>query len=248
MASLSVTVRIVNDLKRVCAWCGKDMGTKPSSETGTTHGMCPDCAKKAEEELDAMKTSAEKRNELAALGARKYGTADNDKLEIGDQVFINLKTAGADAKKGDDVQYKGRWVKLKEKDEYPIGNPGWWAEIRNADRKTHKGVATSEHDYVEDKTWKGTGYMFICKTCGKKISIPDDRTSDYSGMNAVDPSGALDLLDEYTKEVDPNMTLEGDLWTPQRISRWLSGRGIKQGDINAIIGIWKREVQDQGVG
>lgn len=32
-----------NDLKRICAYCGKDMGTKPSPETGETHGMCPEC-------------------------------------------------------------------------------------------------------------------------------------------------------------------------------------------------------------
>jgi hypothetical protein len=66
-----------NDLKRVCAWCGKDMGTKPSAETGTTHGMCPDCLKKQMGEMENVKTAAEKRNEAAAEGAKRYGSAKN---------------------------------------------------------------------------------------------------------------------------------------------------------------------------
>jgi hypothetical protein len=67
-----------NDLKRVCAWCGKDMGMKPSAETGTTHGMCPSCLKKEMGEMENMKTAAEKRNEAAAEGARRYGSAKNE--------------------------------------------------------------------------------------------------------------------------------------------------------------------------
>ena len=33
-------------LKRVCAWCGQDMGVKDGQgTTGTTHGICPRCAR-----------------------------------------------------------------------------------------------------------------------------------------------------------------------------------------------------------
>jgi DNA-directed RNA polymerase subunit RPC12/RpoP len=69
--------KIDNDMKRVCAWCGKDMGTKPSESTGTTHGMCPDCLKKEMGEMENIKTSAEKRNEAAAEGAQRWGSAKN---------------------------------------------------------------------------------------------------------------------------------------------------------------------------
>ena len=38
-------------MKRVCAWCGKDMGEKePLEDTSVTHTICEDCAKKLEEE------------------------------------------------------------------------------------------------------------------------------------------------------------------------------------------------------
>jgi hypothetical protein len=116
-----------NDLKRVCAWCGKDMGTKPSAETGTTHGMCPDCLKKEMGEMENIKTSAEKRNEAAAEGARRWGSAKN-----ADQIFISDKQMeeGPRSRKGDDVVFKGKEYVLSERDEYPQGNPGWWATMK----------------------------------------------------------------------------------------------------------------------
>ena len=33
-------------IKRVCAWCKKDMGEIPGDEEGVTHGMCEECFKK----------------------------------------------------------------------------------------------------------------------------------------------------------------------------------------------------------
>jgi len=34
-------------LKIVCAWCGKDMGSKDGEgQEGITHAICPDCKKK----------------------------------------------------------------------------------------------------------------------------------------------------------------------------------------------------------
>lgn len=34
-------------LKIVCAWCGKDMGSKDGEGvTGISHAICPDCKKK----------------------------------------------------------------------------------------------------------------------------------------------------------------------------------------------------------
>jgi len=31
-------------MQKVCAWCGKDMGTiDGKGQTGTTHGICPEC-------------------------------------------------------------------------------------------------------------------------------------------------------------------------------------------------------------
>ena len=43
--SVATTHPAVNSvLHVVCAWCQKDMGTKPGNgSTGVTHGMCPEC-------------------------------------------------------------------------------------------------------------------------------------------------------------------------------------------------------------
>jgi hypothetical protein len=38
-------------IKIVCSWCGKDMGYKDGKgQTGTSHGICPDCAEKLTKE------------------------------------------------------------------------------------------------------------------------------------------------------------------------------------------------------
>lgn len=41
--------------RRICSWCNKDMGTTGQGEyKGITHGMCEQCAKTMNEELDNM--------------------------------------------------------------------------------------------------------------------------------------------------------------------------------------------------
>ena len=30
-------------IRVICAWCGKDMGTKPGHSQGPSHSMCPEC-------------------------------------------------------------------------------------------------------------------------------------------------------------------------------------------------------------
>jgi hypothetical protein len=41
---------------KVCAWCHKDLGTLPPlQDERTTHGMCNDCAKQQEDELQWKK-------------------------------------------------------------------------------------------------------------------------------------------------------------------------------------------------
>lgn len=43
-------------MKRVCAWCQKDMGEVPPLEdTGTTHGICEDCFRKETAKIIAKK-------------------------------------------------------------------------------------------------------------------------------------------------------------------------------------------------
>jgi len=37
----------------VCAWCKKVMGTKQG--TGTTHGICPDCLAKLQQEMATLR-------------------------------------------------------------------------------------------------------------------------------------------------------------------------------------------------
>lgn len=37
-------IQLVTVIKIVCAWCGKDMGTKDGKGVeGITHGICPEC-------------------------------------------------------------------------------------------------------------------------------------------------------------------------------------------------------------
>lgn len=33
-------------IKRICAWCNKEMGEKEAEGEGATHGICPECAEK----------------------------------------------------------------------------------------------------------------------------------------------------------------------------------------------------------
>jgi DNA-directed RNA polymerase subunit RPC12/RpoP len=52
LKSLLQLETIEEDLKIVCSWCQKDMGTKPAEKTGTTHSICPTCKEK---ELSKLK-------------------------------------------------------------------------------------------------------------------------------------------------------------------------------------------------
>ncbi|HEX7586553.1 MAG TPA: hypothetical protein VF390_02890 [Patescibacteria group bacterium] len=33
-------------IKRICAWCNKELGEKEAEGEGATHGICPECAEK----------------------------------------------------------------------------------------------------------------------------------------------------------------------------------------------------------
>ena len=38
-------------MKIICAWCGKHLGEKPPyDDDSVTHGICAECARKAEED------------------------------------------------------------------------------------------------------------------------------------------------------------------------------------------------------
>ena len=44
-------------VRKVCSWCGKDMGEAgfTSKERGIiSHGICPECVKKFEEDIEEM--------------------------------------------------------------------------------------------------------------------------------------------------------------------------------------------------
>ena len=66
--------RQMEDLDIQCAWCGKTQGSKPSKETGTTHGICPACSKKMLGEGENFRQNAIQvkidrlRNQLATAG------------------------------------------------------------------------------------------------------------------------------------------------------------------------------------
>ena len=45
-------------MKRVCGWCGKDMGYTeghPEDGEGTTHGICAECKAKVDEDIENFK-------------------------------------------------------------------------------------------------------------------------------------------------------------------------------------------------
>ena len=62
-------------MKRVCSYCGADMGTKPGKEGDVTHGICPACYQKEMDKMDILES--EKRKAGAAEGAKHYGSAKN---------------------------------------------------------------------------------------------------------------------------------------------------------------------------
>jgi hypothetical protein len=46
--------RLTSELTVNCAWCGKNMGTKPGNGlSGITHGICPECEAKQYESMPA---------------------------------------------------------------------------------------------------------------------------------------------------------------------------------------------------
>ena len=57
-------------------------------------------------------------------------------------------------------------------------------------------------------------------------------------LNAFDRSKAEQLFEEYAKRYDPQGD-KGSAWEPQNISRWLSGKGLDNKEIQAVIGIWR---------
>ena len=42
----------MTDLLKVCAWCGKHLNdSEPGPDGDVTHGICPECKKRVEEDL-----------------------------------------------------------------------------------------------------------------------------------------------------------------------------------------------------
>ena len=41
-------------MKRICSWCGKDMGDDRGGEAGVTNGICKKCLAKQLRELDKI--------------------------------------------------------------------------------------------------------------------------------------------------------------------------------------------------
>ena len=44
---------VLEEGRRICAWCKKDMGAAETPED--THGMCPDCANKWKQDIEKVK-------------------------------------------------------------------------------------------------------------------------------------------------------------------------------------------------
>lgn len=90
-----------NVLKRICAWCGKDMGTKEGGD-GTTHGICPECAEK-ELSMENQMTPSQKRVAAANAGKVKWGGVQNATFKFVDPQKV--ENAGGKA-----VRYKGHVI------------------------------------------------------------------------------------------------------------------------------------------
>jgi hypothetical protein len=87
-----------NDLERVCAWCGKKMGTTPSSQTGTTHGICDTCVKK-EREAAGIK-NLENVGERAEAGKALYGRMGNGTFLHAHGTYVRIRGGAYDRRVG----------------------------------------------------------------------------------------------------------------------------------------------------
>lgn len=71
-------------MKRICAWCGKDMGkVEPYEDKASTHGMCEACRQKMENEIPHYTCGARdwwylKNREAGKPGAWRCGKCHPD--------------------------------------------------------------------------------------------------------------------------------------------------------------------------
>lgn len=73
------------DYKRICQYCDKQYGTTPAKETGETHGICDECIKLPQEELDTIarrKKIERNKNNPNTIGS----VEDNKDIKEGDSV------------------------------------------------------------------------------------------------------------------------------------------------------------------
>ena len=68
-----MTVQTLAIFRRVCAWCGKDMGEfKAQGIGGTTHGICTDCYQSEIRKLDVAGAGGESTNTIAGIQRVEY--------------------------------------------------------------------------------------------------------------------------------------------------------------------------------
>ena len=54
-------------MRLICSWCSRLIGNRDDGESGVSHGICKDCAKKLMDKVDEMEKSKDQefdRNEV----------------------------------------------------------------------------------------------------------------------------------------------------------------------------------------
>lgn len=72
--------------------------------------------------------------------------------EKGEELFIKESETNGPIKIGQEIKYKGYKFKIKEKDEYPSGVPGWWAKVMGI-KNTKHGFSQEEIDDMAESIY-----------------------------------------------------------------------------------------------
>ena len=56
--------------RRVCAWCKKDMGAMEDGQPGDSHGICPDCAAKFQQDLEQWHMEKDNDRSMKQAGSK----------------------------------------------------------------------------------------------------------------------------------------------------------------------------------
>ncbi len=134
----------MNKLQRICAWCKKDMGTKDGKGiSGISHGMCPECAAKENNQLDLSDgrlTSFPANEKPGAGGLEQPASPGNGKIHFD---AADLQRQLSELCEGNHIKVKtnlhqGIAVNIRSTDKGDIVtvNPKRWRGTKKTERLT----------------------------------------------------------------------------------------------------------------